>query len=710
LDLITFQNGLNPDRPLRILRPIIAISRKPELQRMTSLLVSGVPDLIRMVMIMGVCVIYFMLLGNEMFSREIPERFGDLGTSMYTVYLCMVSGSFQVMIYNESVQNPETAVYTPFFFLMLTIIGSLLLVKLLVGIATRGFQLASGASVKHDSEVFNRGVLFSFEILTGCDSRSHADYVISHDVCRKVVQFAHKQTKYGEDLAEKLVAAVAKPGSNCFDVKEFEQFALLMEIGWVSQKDPVFYPSYMRQFIQYYLQVGIEIPIPKFLKTKPAKQVEVSGIYFQHSKYQVDLASARKAEKEEKAKAKRASEVGIKKKSKKWRITYSELVVGIMVIAAAVNVFHIAEILNEGEASAPWYQYGLSWVVFVFFAFEAVIKIYAYGLSDYWSSNWHKLDLLCLLGNLVDIFYTLDPQYEILGNALLAIRGLRLLKLLDMFEPFAIMMGTISLTVSAVSPFIFLYFSFVYIYAILGYIWFGDVIITTTENPALVGGPWYNSLRFCINFDDFGGSILAMFLYGVNGAWWRLLEVIDAVYPENVIPGRFFFISYRMLSFLVFLPCFFGFVLQVWGTCTPIATKLYQSNLEEIQRVLDQGPPTRGPRDDDEESGLLTEQVSPRRLMSSHGAHEKAVIAETLSQKSSSLKKVHLQNMRNTEYIPHARVKVSKVMKIGYQTVLDTVAAQEKFEIEEKLADAKLMRAFLQDLLIKRRQHASTRQ
>lgn len=312
-------------------------------------------------------------------------------------------------------------------------------------------------------------------------------------------------------------------------------------------------------------------------------------------------------------------------------------------------------------------------------------KIYAYGPKEYWVSNWHKLDVLCLIGNLGDLFFRASAETVEISNALLAIRSLRLLIVLNLFETFAVMMGTILLTIQAVAPFVFLYFSFIYVYAVMGMAFFSETIISASTNEALQASGWWG-LRHCINFDSFGNSIFGMGLLGVHGSWFQIISASDAVSTNGIIPGRVFFQSYRMLSFLVFLPCFFGFILQMWGACSPISAKRYRTEYDLETELLKMPKPTK--------EGKALKTMNSMRL-------EGNVVADMISSKTSLLQGAVLKEMKGTKFFPKSGIKGRKVMQIKYKDVMLEMDANKQFSIEEKIADAKLMRSFLTAQLAK---------
>lgn len=698
---------------LRALRPLIAICRKAPLQRMAELLLASGPALLKMVVVMAVYMAYCMLLGFEMFGTALPDNFGTLPLALYNVFLCLIAGSYQTGVYSSAVSDPETAPYTPFFFLLMTIIGSLLLFKLLVGIATYSFQLASSQAVNNDKINRLEGIKLCYKRLV-CTTAGHAfvpeEYKIKQSLLGPFVAAFHRHSpNLGAELVKAIAGASYEEDENGkatgeFTYDQFQQFVSLLEVGW--EKDTVIKITPNRLKVQRFLRKSFAIPTLDVFEgeTPKSENLDPSGIYFQHSKYHINLVE-KKRQKDAAKKAAVAEEAkGAAKKNVFTHIPFFQAFMAVCVILSTVQVFLVAKRLNNGGDEEVWHTL-LAWFVFVTFSVECGLKLYAEGPKEYWANNWHKLDVLCLLGNFADMFITSTPETQTIANCLLAVRSLRVLELLVLMPNFAIMVNTISLTLSSIAPFVFIYFAFIYTYAMIGFTFLQDSIVSTTENEDLMATKWFTTMQNVCNFDSYGRSMLCMFYVGLHGGWWRMLEAVEAAYPDNFEMGRFFFISCRMFTSFLLIPCFFGFVLQAYGTCAGIAAKAYAYEREVFRQLLKEDAllssevaATEEAQGQEETSKLIERR--PSRI-------EAHVISSEISTKTSDLKTKYLDVMHaNSLYLAAGHASSSKLMTMGYQSVVDKVEAQRKFEIEEKLADAKLLRAFLKDLLKQRQQQS----
>ncbi len=141
--LIPATGSLSVLRALRILRVLRLISVVPSLRRVVTGFVSALPGMGSIILLLGLVFYVFAVMATKLYGASFPDRFGDIGASLYTL--------FQVMTlegWSDGVVRPVMEVYPSawLFFIPFIIATSFTVLNLFIGV------IVSAMEEEHEAE------------------------------------------------------------------------------------------------------------------------------------------------------------------------------------------------------------------------------------------------------------------------------------------------------------------------------------------------------------------------------------------------------------------------------------------------------------------------------------------------------------------------------------------------------------------------------
>lgn len=211
----------------------------------------------------------------------------------------------------------------------------------------------------------------------------------------------------------------------------------------------------------------------------------------------------------------------------------------------------------------------------VIFISEAFIRITGTGFITYFKDGWNVFDFIIALGSVVSILVSQISEVEIKAVTLLrAFRILRLLRLLKRGgKSLYLIFNTFVITMQSLANIGGLLLLMMYIYSIIGMIYFGEQKRNSTMNAY-------------INFESFTSAFITLFTVATVDSWNYTMmsfsyvfspanqclenpnyqdykdnnyEMIGCGNPQNTLA---FFISFMFLVSLVFLKLFIAIILE----------------------------------------------------------------------------------------------------------------------------------------------------
>lgn len=270
----------------------------------------------------------------------------------------------------------------------------------------------------------------------------------------------------------------------------------------------------------------------------------------------------------------------------------------------------IINILIIGNAICLAANYSdIEWFFLAVFVLEAVLKMYAVGVREYFHHRWNIFDFTIVFVSTGYSFFTaIIEQLELnrdLLDAILVVRVLRLVKLVGNINRFKVIFGTFSKVIPTLITYLRVMFMTYYIFAMIGMelfqykIQYIDVESTNETdsslalmcNNILLNGSEFARMQYCRNnFNDYLSSLILLFTLTVVNQW-------------NVLAGGFVLVTtkWARLYFLLFHLCVVIVVLNIF-TAFVIDSFLNQYALSQnrdfpwvnqeitiVKRLIDQG-------------------------------------------------------------------------------------------------------------------------
>ena len=139
-------------RLVRLLRVVRLVSVLPELR----VLITGMGRALPPIGSMGVLAILFLyvygMLGWILYGDEIPDRWGDIGTAMLTLFTVFTLEGWNEILY----QAQEVHSWSWIFFISFVLLASLLLINILIAIIINAMEEAREAETRAEAERLER--------------------------------------------------------------------------------------------------------------------------------------------------------------------------------------------------------------------------------------------------------------------------------------------------------------------------------------------------------------------------------------------------------------------------------------------------------------------------------------------------------------------------------------------------------------------------
>ncbi|MET8142769.1 ion transporter [Sphaerisporangium sp. NPDC005288] len=114
--------GLSVLRALRILRALRLISVVPSLRRVVAALLTAIPGMTSIAMLLGLVLYVASVMGTKLYGATAPEYFGDLPTSLFTLFQVMTGDGWSDINRRVMEQHPSAWAFFVVFVLICTFV------------------------------------------------------------------------------------------------------------------------------------------------------------------------------------------------------------------------------------------------------------------------------------------------------------------------------------------------------------------------------------------------------------------------------------------------------------------------------------------------------------------------------------------------------------------------------------------------------------
>jgi voltage-gated sodium channel len=125
-------------RALRILRALRLISAVPAMRRVVTGLLAAVPGMASIGALLGLIIYVAAVMATKLFSEISPQHFGDLGTTLFTLFQTMTGEAWPDIARDVMAKAP----YAWIFFVVYILVSSFAVLNLFIAVIVSGMEKA----------------------------------------------------------------------------------------------------------------------------------------------------------------------------------------------------------------------------------------------------------------------------------------------------------------------------------------------------------------------------------------------------------------------------------------------------------------------------------------------------------------------------------------------------------------------------------------
>ena len=135
-------------RLVRLLRIVRVVSILPDLRVLVSGMVRAIPPIASMAVLAVLLIFVYGMIGWKIFGDELPERWGDIGQAMLTLFTVLTLEGWNEILFT----GQEVTRFAWVFFVSFVLIASFLLINILIAIIINAVEDAREAERAQEAE------------------------------------------------------------------------------------------------------------------------------------------------------------------------------------------------------------------------------------------------------------------------------------------------------------------------------------------------------------------------------------------------------------------------------------------------------------------------------------------------------------------------------------------------------------------------------
>lgn len=271
----------------------------------------------------------------------------------------------------------------------------------------------------------------------------------------------------------------------------------------------------------------------------------------------------------------------------KYPVVVAELIVGVLICLSVLQAIQVNNIELAFSVNRSWRIFGFA--LLILFTLEVCVKLFAFGHIEFFLRPFCKLDLAIV--SVGWVFYALTstrdpPSISVTFYDLsLAVRSLRVLKLLNMVPPFHEILWTMKRIAALIMQLLLVIFCVMYSFAVFTQANYGLLLREFPAEKQPLSPSWF-AVREEFQVDTFEETLVTLF--GVaNLAGWDM--VMDAAHAVTGSDSTYvFFFSYRITMANILLPIFVGFLVESFVSNAKAVQETYQTYVEAAEHANQQ--------------------------------------------------------------------------------------------------------------------------
>ncbi|ETV97257.1 hypothetical protein, variant 1 [Aphanomyces invadans] len=246
-----------------------------------------------------------------------------------------------------------------------------------------------------------------------------------------------------------------------------------------------------------------------------------------------------------------------------YPVIYMEVFVGFLICLSVVQATQVNNYALTNSLNHTWRLVGMG--LLSLFTVEIALKLFAFGSVEFFNRPFCKFDIVvATVGWLFYAMTSLIPAFPVVFYDLaLAIRSLRVLKVLNLIPPFHNILWTMNRIIPLIGQLFLVILSVVYVFAILAQANYGQLLARFPESLKDNASTWYiHKEEF--RLDTFENCLVTLFEEATLAGW---NSIMDALFVVTESPNTLvFFFTFRITISNILLPIFVGFLVESFSS------------------------------------------------------------------------------------------------------------------------------------------------
>jgi voltage-gated sodium channel len=142
--LIPASEAFSVLRALRILRVLRLVALVPSMRGVVSALLSAVPGMASIAALLGLILYVAAVMATQLFGSHVPDRFGHLGTSLFTLFQVMTTDDWAAVARQAMQAHPLAWI----FFVVYILVSTFAVLNLFIAVVVRAMEQQVAADMK----------------------------------------------------------------------------------------------------------------------------------------------------------------------------------------------------------------------------------------------------------------------------------------------------------------------------------------------------------------------------------------------------------------------------------------------------------------------------------------------------------------------------------------------------------------------------------
>lgn len=576
----------NPNRYSRALRPYFLITRGRNIRIIFASCLRALREVVIVLLLMGCLIGFFGLLGFLLFSDYSDHAgapfFVSLPSSLYTMLL--IHNCLPYMVKSMYPYYTRTH-WSALFFVTFVLLTNLFLLKLTIAASYRSYKQHTESMLFKRLQKRKAALAAAFDILahetSGLDDRVSSVSGSPDRLSGSRSSLARGSSRYFDRMSPRSSfvqsassAFQLQPPARQLSVASWVRLCEYLKPHWTSTEARLVFNTVdtehsgvlsLNDFYQLCALLNVHVE-------RASARASLLRKLFKSARYQrVKRLRAR-------ARAALLYETLL---FRKYPVVVAELVVGVLICCSVLQAVQVNNLALAFSANHAWRIAGFG--LLLLFTLEVVLKLFAFGHVEFFLRPFCKLDLAIVTVGWV--FYALTSVRDPLTISLtfydlsLAVRSLRILKLLNLFPPFREILWTMKRIAPLTVQLLLVILCVMYSFAIFTQAHYGVALRDFPPAKQPLAPSWY-AVREEFQVETFDEALVTLF--GVaNLAGWDM--VMDAAHAATGATATYvFFFSYRITMANILLPIFVGFLVESFVSNAKAVEETYETYVEAV--------------------------------------------------------------------------------------------------------------------------------